>query len=164
MLRAFICCFCFIMAHSVVAQANSIQTELGISRITTDRWISTHAGQTQIDGINVVVMLETNRKSIVTPEYTVALPEFQEAAQKEYRLQVNAEENPTLRASYGLIPAQISEEGSFATALVSLNPEEFHFVVAPTKDGSMVVTYTRQIGGGKTESGTFPMVPLLIAQ
>lgn len=164
MLRAFFCCFCIIMTHAVAAQANTVQAELGIARLVTDRWTSTHAGQTQIDGINVVVTLETLRKSFVSAEYTVALPEFQKHAQKEYRLQVSAEENPVLRARYGLVPAQISNEGELDNALVSLDSEEFHFVVAPSKDGNMMVSYTRQVGGGKTESGSFWLMPLLTAQ
>jgi len=164
MLRTFFCCFCIIMTHSVAAQANSLQTELGIARIVTDRWISTHMGQTQIDGINVVVTLETLRKNFSMPGLNVAHPEFQNHVAKEYRLQVNAEENPTLRARYGLIPAQISNEGELAAALVSQDSEEFHFVLAPAKDGSMMVSFTRQLGGGKTESGFFPLVPLLTAQ
>lgn len=165
MMKTLFCCFCFILTNSVMAQAGSIQAELGIARIESYKWISTHSGQTQVDGMPVAAALESQTKDLSIPSFLSETASVQPAkSKKEYRLVLTSLENPRLKAHYVLNPGVVSVDGQIRQGFTSANGEEFEFLLIPQEDGALTVSYSRNLGEGKTEQGKFTLEPLLLAQ
>ena len=166
-MKTLFCCFCFILTNTVIAQAGSIQAELGIARIESYKWISTHSGQTQLDGMAVAASLESQTKDLSIPSLLAgtATASVQPAkSKKEYRLVLTSLENPRLKAHYVLNSGVVSVDGQIRQGFTSANGEEFEFLLVPQEDGALDVSYTRKMGEGKTEQGKFTLEPLLLAQ
>jgi len=97
--------------------------DLGIARIETTSWTTTHAGQIKLDGLDVVAALETINQQIQVPTVLVnslqTLVPFNPVNKKSYRLQLAAVENPALRAHFELEGRTVSVNGVIRFAYLS---------------------------------------------
>lgn len=157
-------CLLFILTNSVMAQAAVNPSDLGIARVDFSQWQATHAGPTELDGLQVLAALEKVENKIEVPAFLAegmqTLVPLAPATKKEYRLVIVAVDNPALRASYPLESATLNVDGMNRFALVS--PEgaaEFQFQVIALEDGSLQVSYVRDVGQS-VEQGAFQLAPM----
>lgn len=157
-------CLLFILTNSVMAQAAVNPSDLGIARLNFSDWQATHAGPTELDGLQVLAALEKVENKIEVPAFLAegmnTLVPLAPATKKEYRLVIVAVENPALRASYPLESRTLNVDGMNRFALVSpQDAAEFQFQVIALEDGSLQVSYVRDVGQS-VEQGEFQLAPM----
>jgi hypothetical protein len=149
-----------IMTSTVEAQAMFSPADLGMNRIDTKRWIATHAGMTELDGLEVVAAVEALDGQIKVPALVtgvdVRLPTVP-VQSKSYRITLVAQKDHDLQAQFSLVGRTVYVDGASRFALVTSTQSnyEFQFLVLPKKDGSLEVRFTRDLGEGNTQEGSF---------
>lgn len=161
-------CLIFILTNSVIAQADFQPVDNGTIQMETQKWIATHAGQTEIDGLPVIAALEEVHAGMQIPDMVALhgetmVPSLLPVVQQSYRLTLTASHHPLIRASYEVNPTTISMEGDFRMAFVSSSADQrgFQFVATAENDGTIRVMYTRKVfGSGEPTHGEFQLSPV----
>lgn len=158
-------CLLFILTNSVIAQASTLHGDLGIARIETTNWTTTHAGQMKLDGLDVVAALETINQKIQVPTVLANSPQtlvpLSPVSKKFYRLQLAAVENPALRVRFELEGRTVSVNGMKRFAFISkANNQDFQFLILAHEDGSLQASFTRKLSESEFEEGEFTLAPL----
>ncbi len=147
----------FILTGSVMAQAASPHAQLGIAKVETSKWLATHAGNAEIDGLSVVASLETLTHEIEIPKELAnqmnTLVPLAPMKKKNYRMVFTAVENPTLQAKFDLVGRNVSIDGVVRFAYINANEAEFQFLIVPNEDGTLQAKYVRQIATNQFEEG-----------
>jgi len=157
-------CLLFILTNSVMANASTLNNDLGIARIEPNTWKATHAGELQLDGMPVVAALQMVETQMVLPAVLAnnlhTLVPLHPTQKKSFRLIVAAVEKPTLRAQFELQGQTVSVDGVTRYAYVSKDStDDFQFLIVAEKDGTLRATYTRG-SGTNLEQGEFTLAPL----
>lgn len=158
----------FILTKAVAAQAAPLNpNDIGIVKVDPSQWTTTHAGETTLDGMPVIVALEAVERSIELPEaiaYKVhTLVPLAPVKKQVFRLRLVARENPILQAQFPLEGRNVSVDGTVRYAFISpaKADADFQFLILVEADGSLHVTYTRKEGVSDLAQGEFSLVPLL---
>jgi hypothetical protein len=147
----------FILSNSVIAQASTPQTDLGIAKIETSKWMATHAGSTQIDGLEVVASLETVTHEIEIPKELAnkmnTLVPLVSMKKKGFRIALTAVENPALRVKFPLVGKNVSVDGITRFAYITESDADFQFLIVAEEDGTLNASYVRKISANNFEEG-----------
>jgi len=157
-------CLLFILTNSVMANASSLNNDLGITRIDPNTWKATHAGELELDGMAVVAALQTVEARMELPALLAnklqTLVPLHPVQKKSFRLIIAAVEKPSLKAQFELEGQTVSVDGVTRYAYISKDSaEEFQFLIVAEKDGTLRATYTRG-AGSQAEQGEFILAPL----
>jgi hypothetical protein len=154
--------FAFILTHSVMAQAAGIS---GNVRIETQKWVATHSGETEIDGLPVIVRLEEARHDLGIREAMVGaegLVPLVAPQKRAYRLTFTVAHNPRIQATYVVQPRNVSIEGAIRFAYVSelYTNRDFQFVITAQEDGSLAADFTRKLAAGGVSTGRIKLASI----
>ncbi len=157
--------FAFILTHSIVAQAGN---SLGSVRIDTQKWETVYSGETELDGLPVLVSMEMSRHDLQIQDALIGHKSLVPLIAKEriaYRLVFKASHSPRIQAVYSIEPQTISTEGSPRFAYVSrMDPErDFQFIVTNLDNGSMAAAYSRRLPSGESDHGVIVLNPAVTA-
>lgn len=155
-------CMVFILTHSVMAQAGSLSTNL---RIDTQKWVTSYAGETEVDGLLVTVNLDEARSNLGIPDIMIGLsglvPMETVPAQRNFRLSFIVSHNPSIRTSYVIQPRTVSVDGALRLAYVSqLDQRDFQFMATVQPDSTVLVSYTRKTAQGGSTTGQILLSPV----
>ncbi len=155
-----------ILTNAALAQAADGNN--GAVHILAQKWVSTYAGETEVDGLPVTASLDEGMPNLLVPDVMAALDSTQvpggvmPVVRKNYRLNLAVSHNPNIRIAYPVFPRTISVEGAAQFAFVSdLEPnKDFHFVITTEKEGTLHVHYTRKVTDGRVLEGDFDLSPV----
>lgn len=158
MLR-FTLCLLFIFSNVVLAQAAETQQP---------RWITTHIGRTQIEGMNVLIKWEqfTTQGSPLIADGSEKGFLLTPAIKRNFRIRFVMEHNKEVEAIYPLVPHNIfTNDGSAYVAFTSLalDPRGFQFSAVREQNGSIQVSYTNFTKNNQQLNGAFELDPLPLA-
>lgn len=165
MIRSTVVCLVFILTNAVMAQA----AETGAVHINAQKWVTTYAGETEVDGLPVLANLDESQLGLQIPEAMadidggdLIVPSLMPVVKKSYRLNLLVSHNPRIQIAYPIESRRVSIDGSVRAALVSdLEPnKDFHFVITQEANGSLHVTYTRKVTDGRVLTGDFMLAPV----
>jgi hypothetical protein len=158
----------FILTHSVLAQASG---NMGSLRIETQKWVTSYAGETELDGLPVIVNLDESQGNLGIPEIMAGMssvvPTEAVTPKRSFRLNLIVAHNPAIRAIYKIEPRSVPIAGSIRLAYLSqLDERGFQFMATVQDDGSVLVSYTRKTTLGGTLNGqiTLSPVPRILAK
>ena len=146
-------CLLFILTNAVMAQA----AETGALHIDTQKWITTHVGEGEVDGLPVTAQLEESPISLEIPGAMAAapgddtmVPTLNPIVKKSYRLNLLVSQSPRIQFAYPVEARRVSLDGAVRFAYVSdLDPgKDIHFVITTEADGALHVTYARKATSG----------------
>ncbi len=147
----------FILSNTVIAQAATTQAELGIAKVETTKWMATHAGNTEIDGLEVVAALQTVTHEMEIPkelaEKMNTLVPLAPIKKQSYRIVITSVENPALRAKFELVGKNVSVDGVVRFAYINASDAEFQFLILVNEDGTLQANYVRNISPNQVEEG-----------
>jgi hypothetical protein len=175
-------CMAFILTHSVAAQAAGFS---GNIRLETKKWITSYVGETEVDGLPVVVNFDEAQIDLAIPEMLVkpqivkvdlgfdSYESFNQdsdtsffapvapPSKRSYRLNFIVSHNPRIQSTYDVHPRTVSMDGFPRLAYVSsLDTEKlFHFVVTTRGDGKLLVSYTRKTPENGLVTGEIVLSP-----
>jgi hypothetical protein len=154
----------FILSNSVIAQASTPQTDLGIAKVETSKWVATHAGNTQIDGLEVVASLETVTHEIEIPKELAnkmnTLVPLVSLKKKSVRIALTAVENPSLRVKFPLVGRNVSVDGVTRFAYITESDSDFQFLIVADDENNLTASYVRKISPNDFEEGEIQLSAL----
>lgn len=158
-------CMAFILTNSVIAQAGNFH---GSVRIETKAWATHYAGETQIDGLPVLVNLDVADQGLElkTPmalvDVDTVIPTFKPANERTMRLNFIVEHNRGIQSAYEIQPRVVAVNGALRSAYVSSldASRDFAFVVITQDDGTMLVKFTRRTSVGGNVEGEIVLSPI----
>lgn len=155
-------CLFFILTNSVIAQADFQPQNDGNVELQLQQWIPTYAGETEIDGLPVVVTFEEVKAGTQVPSMVAMAPSLLPVERQSYRLNLTISHRPVVRAIYEVNPSPVSVAGDFRFAYLSVSNDErgFQFAALTEEDGTLLVTYTRQVVSGNPIKGEFRLYPV----
>lgn len=157
-------CLVFILTNAVMAQA----ADLGTTHINMQKWITTYAGEGEVDGLPVTAILQETelRGSVPAAMASVGddaiVPSLMPVVQKAYRLNLIVSRSPLVQITYTVQPRHVSIEGAERFAYVSdLAPnQDIQFVITTETNGGLHVTYARKVADGSVVNGEFALAPV----
>ncbi len=131
-------------------------------KLDTGNWKAIYAGETQLDGMDVAVVLEAATQQISIPSFRSRMPiDRQGVEQKAYRLKIVALQQPSLRVNYPLAASRDLSVRPGEKILVSADSESnIHFTVHGQAGGILNVEYTRKVAD-QLEQGSFEIAPMM---
>lgn len=131
-------------------------------KLNTGNWKPLYAGQTQLDGMDVAVVLEAAEQQLLIPDLKLntRLPQ-ERSLPRSYRLTLVAMDQPTLQVSYPLelrrdLALQPNEKMYISTDTDANITFTVHGVVGNT----LSVEYKRK-AADSVEQGNFEIVPMM---
>ena len=161
----FIGCMVFILTNSVIAQAGDFN---GAVRLESKKWVTSYAGETEVDGLNVTVNFDEAKSNLDIPQIMIGTPASTlvplstSPAKRAFRLNFIVSHNPTIRTAYAVEPRNVSMDGTIRLAYVSDLEEkrDFHFVATMQEDSTVLVSYFRKNTLGGTSTGQIVLSPV----
>lgn len=150
-----------IAALMLSVNAQAMFTPATITRLEVSKWTPLYAGQTKLDGIDVVAILESTTQQTMQPEIVTALP-LAGLQQQSYRLTFIAVNQPNLKVSYQMVvargPNSSPEQKTFVSADIDAN---ILFSIKGVSGHTMNVDYLRKLNDGQNEEGSFEIIPMV---
>jgi hypothetical protein len=148
-----------LLSFSALAQASFPPLE---SNQGAEFWVSTHAGTTVLDQVNVIAALEQSQDGVEIPLSQEGQTKPLLPISRSYRLKLVVAEQPSLQVNYALVPRTIIVNGQAQLAYVSDSsiPSDFNFVILSEKDGRLHASYTRRIDAIELNKGDFILNPV----
>ena len=150
-----------ILANTVLAQAGYLEAN-PVKRLELNSWKAVYAGNTQMDGMEVVAVLEKTESTLTLPSPIVAnlqtLVPLQPMVQKNFRLSLVAQDQPNIKVSFPLQARTITMDGRPTLAYFSTPRlgDQFEFALISRPDNTLQVQY-RRAAGENTETGEFSL-------
>jgi|GEM_PF-5555704 len=161
MFRVLICTV-FILTHSLMAQAASVYSS---TRIDTQKWVTSYAGETVVDGLPVIVNLDEARSNLGIPEIMVGIdtlvPTESAPLKRTFRLNFIVSHNQAIRTAYLIQPRTVAVDGALRLAYISTQDErDFQFMATVQDDSTILVSYTRKTALGSVLTGQIILSPV----
>ncbi len=149
------------IAALIASPAFALFSPLPDSAVAPQQWQAIYTGETLVDGVRTVAMVEEATVQIEVPGQLIGntvLPSALEKSGKAYRLTLVSVEQPNLRARLGLTRQVAFVDGQISKAFVSKeNAQGFTFVIRSVGDGRLEATFTRD--GEASIQQRFEMIP-----
>jgi hypothetical protein len=156
-------CLVLILTNTVLAQA----ADNGTIHISTHKWITTYAGEAEVDGLPVLATLDESQLNLDIPEVMASssdtpVPSLLPVVRKAYRLNLIVSQNPRVQIPYVVQPRTISDDGAPRFAYVSDldQAKDLHFIITRQPDGTLHVVYARKAADGSLNKGDFVLSPV----
>jgi len=157
----FISFMVLILANPVASQAAGIT---GSVRLESQSWVTGFTGETEVDGLPVIVNFDEDQRGLEIPEAMIGfggLVPFKKADKRNFRLNFIVSHNPRIQSAYEVQPRSLLIDGTPRFAYVSSLDQNklFFFVATKQADGNMLVTFTRKTTGDASITGQIILSP-----
>ncbi len=129
------------------------------NHVETQQWSATHAGETSIDGMDVIAILEVAQVA-VNLDINSILP-MDPIYRKMYRVSLIPVNQSDIRVKYSLRSTSVaSTSGRTLNAFVNEDAnQDFQFMIVDDGSGSLHAQFKRKIGSEILQSANFELLP-----
>lgn len=147
------------------ANSQAAFTEFKNDAIDPTPWKAIYAGEYQLDGMNVIVALESSEQEVVIPQveagmFQTVLP-MAPIVKKVYRLKIVSSAQPELSVSYALISELSNEDGRISRIYRSKNAGSVEVFINTQEGDTVLVQMTRKNLEGVAQQISFELAPMV---